>query len=409
MRLPLLCLASAEAVKTPNKLAVAALSLALLVGGAGVASAAVPRFGVPMKQRVGNTPVRVVAGDLNGDRKADLATADLASATLSVLLGRGDGSFGERTTYRTPRYPAGITVGDVDGDGDRDLIVASIDRTGSISVFSNRGAGRFARLGTYSSGRKAFGVAAADVNRDGNVDLLTANDSREEFAVLLGTGAGRFTVAHRYTGSGASGVAVGDLNGDGNLDVAHATTYHTDSVAVRLGVGDGTFGPATAYRSGSDTYAVALADLNHDDTLDAVVANYGNSGASVLLGAGDGTLGASTRYGMGLPSDMTGLGFVDAVVVADFDRDGHADIVTPGFGNASVRRGRGDGTLFPRQRIDLGDAQGAMGGAAVADFNRDGWPDLALTESCDYVEFPGCDANAQALVLLNRTRWRARR
>jgi hypothetical protein len=158
-------------------------------------------------------------------------------------MGRGDGSFRKRIAYRTARHPAGITVGDVDGDDDRDLSVASIDKAGSISVFSNRGAGRFERLGTYSSGRRAFAVAAADVKRDGRVDLLTANNSPEEFAVLLGTGAGRFTVAHRYTGSGTTGVAVGDLNGDGNLDVAHGTTFHTNSVAVRLGVGDARSGP----------------------------------------------------------------------------------------------------------------------------------------------------------------------
>jgi hypothetical protein len=400
---------SALAVRMIACWVVSLATLTLLVGGAGVAGAAVPRFSVPVKHRVGDQPVGMVAGNLNRDRKADLATVDLESATVSVLLGRGDGSFRKRIAYRTARNPAGITLGDVDGDGDRDLITASIDKTGSISVFSNRGAGSFSRLGTYASGRKAFAVAAADVNRDGRVDLLTANNSREEFAVLLGTGAGRFSVAHRYAGSGASDVAVGDINGDGILDVAHGTTYHTNSVAVRLGVGDGTFGPATAYRSGSDTYAVTLADLNHDDKLDVAAANYGNSSVSVLLGAGDGTLGARTRYWMGLPSDYTGLGFVDAVVVADFDRDGHSDIATPGYRKASLRRGRGDGTFLPRQRLDLGDNVEATGGAAaVADFNRDRWPDLALGESCDYVEFPICPQRS-ALVFLNRTARPARR
>jgi hypothetical protein len=385
------------------------VGLATLVSpvGARVAGAAVPRFSLPLEQRVGSNPAGMVAGDLNRDGNADLATVDLESATVSVLLGRGDGSFRKRTAYKTPRHPAKMTRADVDDDGDPDLITASIDKRGSIAVFSNRGAGRFERLGTYASGREAFAVAAADVNRDGRVDLLTANDSRNEFAVLLGTGGGRFRVAHRYTGSGTSDVAVGDLNGDGKLDVAHATTYHSNSVAVRLGAGDGTFAPATAYRSGADTYAVTLADMNHDDELDIATANYGNSSVSVLLGAGDGTLGTRTRYGMGFPSDYTDLGFVDAIVDADFDRDGHSDVATSGYGTASVRRGRGDGTLLRRHPIELGDAEGTMGGAAVADFNRDGWPDLALTESCDYAEFPDCERNS-ALVLLNRTARRAR-
>ena len=151
-----------------------------------------------------------------------------------------------------------------------------------------------------------------------------------------------------------------------------------------------------------------MADLNHDDKLDAAVANYGNSSVSALLGAGDGTFGAKTRYWMGPPSDLTDLGFVESVVVADFDRDGHSDIATPGYRRASVRRGRGDGTFLRLHRLNLGNnVEATGGGAAVADFNRDRWPDLALSESCDYLEFPDCRPHS-ALVFLNRTAQPAR-
>jgi hypothetical protein len=123
--------------------------LATLVSlvGAGVAGAAVPRFSAPKTAKVGVAPARMIAADLNRDGKSDLATVDLTSATLSVLLGKGNGSFRERIAYKTARHPAGIAVGDVDGDNDLDLITASIDKAGSILTFTNRGRGRVKRSG----------------------------------------------------------------------------------------------------------------------------------------------------------------------------------------------------------------------------------------------------------------------
>jgi hypothetical protein len=386
----------------PARLVVAAfVALLCALAAADAASAqAVPRFSSGVTPEVGANPFRMIAADLNADGNPDLATVDWTSATVSVLLGKGNGSFGARTSYRTAPRPAGLTAADVDRDGRLDLISASTNRAGSISVFSNRGSGRFRRTSTYAVGSTAYAVAAADVSQDGVVDLVTAHASRRnEFAVLLGTGAGRFAVAHRYSGLGATDVAVGDLNRDGKPDVALAAR-DSNSVAVRLGLGGGSFGAAQLYKSGAGTFGVTLADLNHDEILDIAAANYDGGSFSVFLGAGDGGFGARSRYRMGwVPKFVTD---VDTVVVADFDHDGHLDIATPEFDRPMIRRGRGDGTFESQQEVSEGAAS-TIGGA-VADFNRDGWPDLAFSNACDEVELD-CDEfpRSSAFVFLNWT------
>ena len=230
-----------------------------------------------------------------------------------VLFGKGSGSFGTRRAYRIARYPAAITVADVDADGDPDLVAAGEDRAGSVSVLVNRGDGRFDHTGTYASGAKVTEIAAGDVNQDGTVDLVTAHDSRRQLMVLLGEGAGRFRLDHQfvarlsmltssrgdafgYVGARATDVALGDLNGDGKLDAALATRFGGGAVVVRFGRDDGFFGDAHTYESGADPTDVALADVNHDGRLDVAVAEHGAGAVSVFVGNGDGTLGARRAY-----------------------------------------------------------------------------------------------------------------
>jgi len=323
-----------------------------------------PRFSAPASNRTGELSTGPVAADLNGDGAVDLATADQESHGISVLLGKGDGSFRKRVAFRTARVPVDIVGADLDADGDLDLATASANRPGSITVLLNDGAAGFRRDRTYAA--EAFTVAAADVDRDGRVDLVTgASDNRRGLGVLPGTGAGRFGRVRRLPGPNAFKLDLGDVNGDGAVDAAIGTP--NGRVAIRLGAGDGAFGPARSYRTGGDAVGVTLADLDGDGTLDLAASDTGGDNVAIFRGNGDGSLGGRRMYRLGYSAY--------AVVVADLSGDGVLDIATGAFdGSPAVRIGRGDGTFGKLQYLGWV----LFGGGAAADFNGDGWTDLAF-------------------------------
>jgi FG-GAP-like repeat len=228
----------------------------------------------------------------------------------------------------------------------------------------------------YWSGRWSEGLVAADLNADGIVDVATENQSRRELVVLLGTGGGRFAPARRFTGdvtrdpadAGFRDIAVGDVNGDGKPD-AVLVSSDTRLAVVRLGNGDGTFGPESRVGSAAFGNSVTLADLNHDSKLD-VVASLVKSKTVTFLGNGEGTFGATAGY-------VTDPGeFLMDVTVSDFDGDGNTDLATMSLGNdLFMRLGAGDGALGALRTIRI--APNGYEGPISADFNRDGRPDLA--------------------------------
>jgi hypothetical protein len=164
---------------------------------------------------------------------------------------------------------------------------------------------------------------------------------------------------------------VSDLNGDGNVDVALATGNYGDSVVVLLGDGDGSFGPPRNYPAGDDPVGVAIADVTHDARPDLVIARYGGDGdVSVFPGRGDGTFDAATTTPMEIGAEY--------VVVADFDADANPDVATSSIlSSPAVASGRGDGTFEAARLLGWDYYQGG----AVADFNRDGRPDIAMAAS----------------------------
>src|SRR5215831_8915408 len=178
-------------------------------------------FQAPQSFGAGGHPYSVAEGDFNGDGILDLAVANqiFFDGTVSVLLGNGDGSFQAAQSFSAGSNPVSVAVGDFNGDGILDLAVANailIDDT--VSVLLGKGDGSFEAAQSFGAGGSPVSVAVGDFNGDGILDLAVANNIyiNGTVSVLLGKGDGSFQAAQSFgVGSSAFSVVVGDFNGDG--------------------------------------------------------------------------------------------------------------------------------------------------------------------------------------------------
>jgi hypothetical protein len=236
----------------------------------------------------------------------------------------------------------------------------------------------FDRL-TIPVGNGPGSIAVADVNHDANPDLLVLNTTSETLSVLLGDGHGHFHQAPGPlcpTGKGPNDMAPGDFNADGNLDLVIPNTG-TPYLTVLLGDGKGRFLPSAhspfATTSHPHVHGVAVADFNSDGKLDVVTDSWGNNQILMFLGDGAGNLVLPGR------AFDTGKRPYERVRAADFNQDGHADVVTTDLDQnaVSVLLGDGHGGLHdaPGSPFPAGVFPWAV---AIDDFNRDGKLDLAV-------------------------------
>ena len=171
-------------------------------------------------------PTALTVADFNGDGIADLAVVNGGSDTVTILLGNGDGTFtAVPSTPATGFEPLSITAGDFNGDGILDLAVSNQNdgypNPGTVTVLFGKGDGTFTTGPTLQSGSIPYTVAVADFNGDGKADLVTGNAGNNDASIFLGNGDGTFAAPlSPPIGNNPIGAGVGDFNGDGLPDLA---------------------------------------------------------------------------------------------------------------------------------------------------------------------------------------------
>ena len=324
----------------------------------------------------GSDPDGVAVADLNGDGKPDLVLANyIRNGSVSVLMGNGNGTFGNAVNFSVGAYPTAVAVGEFTGDGKPDLAVTNLGN-GTVSVLLGNGNGTFQNAVNYPVGSAPHSVAVGDFSGDGKLDLAVANSDSNNVSVLRGNGNGTFQNAVNFAvGSFPAWVAVGDLTMDGKLDLVTANGFSAN-LSVLLGNGNGTFQSAINLPDGSGSgvgsvapVSVAVGDFNGDGKPDLVAGLANSTIVSVLLGNGNGTFKNAMNY--------TGGG---NVAVGDFNGDGKLDVAsTDGNGNGvDVLLGNGNGTFQNVLNFPVDDASIAR--MAVGDLSGDGAPDLVVTD-----------------------------
>ena len=312
----------------------------------------------------------VAVADLNGDGRPDLAVsvrdgnpsaADpaLRAGSVVVLLNRGDGTFAPPSPRRpVGTVPGALVAADLTGDGRIDLAVANqtVGSTGTLVVLPGLGTGGFGPAQEYVVTKNPTEPAVGDLNGDGEPDLVVGSLDTNKVSVLLSAGDGTFraplTTAVPY-GAGVPNVpsvALADVDADGRLDlVAFVNVPNTGAVSVLRGGGDGSFAAPVSYDAGVKPVFGVVADLDKAGPLDVVTVSQ--------LPQGGGGVGArsSLAVSLGLSRSL----FADrrvytydptfSQVMSVTDENGHRTVydIDPATGNrlrATRVMGLPDGT-----------------------------------------------------------------
>ena len=333
-------------------------------------------------------PTALAIGDVTGDGHRDVVTAHSQSRIVRVLTGDGKGGLTRVLPPMTLAYPPSeLALADVNGDRRIDLGVTD-HGSYAIDILLNAGSGNFrpapgSRFIASDGGNPhTHGFALVDVNRDGRNDIVTGNNDDDNIAVLLGGDKEGFTrVARSPFNVGPSPYPFGlaDLDGDGSVDLAvpssgtGAARVTGRELTLLSGNGRGEFGPA-----GGSPIAVSA-----NPYYVAVGDVNGDRRPDLVTSHDDSsllTILLNTAKGF-VPAPRSPLTLparAFAILTADLNRDGRDDVVSGSGAGVIVLLGTADGmAVAPGSPFRAGMSAWNI---AAGDMNRDGRTDVAAID-----------------------------
>ncbi len=337
--------------------------------------------------------VAAVVGDFNGDGLLDIAEAFSGGYTMHpfpakamVTLGDGTGNFMPAAAMDIGNNldDVPIAVGDFNGDGILDLAVGS--PSAALTILLGKGDGTFSAGQTIAMAGTFTSFVVADFNGDGIADLAVLNPNSDLVILFQGNGDGTFTAsaaAPSATGPGPSAIVQGDFNGDGVPDLAITSSLYDGTngkVTVLLGNGDGSFTATASPATGYYPNGIVAGDFNADGNLDLAVANEDGT-VTVLLGNGHGAFSQAPGSPVTV-SIAIGVRLQNTLSIGDLNGDGipdlvsNTEVVNTGGLTIPVLLGSGDGTFAARASPFVYTYPFGFSPICLGDFNGDGLTDI---------------------------------